>query len=114
MDLPEIKQFLGNYTIIFPELDTETRRYKATGTTDVKVVVSEDDTNSFHCGAWSACKIRLRQAIQVLSMTNYQYRIYCFCEKHGGRAREEIELLGFLEEHHAIAWPIPPEVILHP
>lgn len=127
MDLPEIKQFLGNFTIYFK--DSDTARYQREvhgldGRTDVMVVIVNDETVSYACAireCWLGdkqlsplCNARKHEVIQVRSMTDYQYRIYCFCDHHGGRAREEIELLGFLEEHGAIAWPIPPEVILHP
>lgn len=117
MELPEIARVIGYFTIIFPKFCKEERRYKATGPTDVKVVICHDETVSFACTIrehWlgdkelsALCNARQREAIQVLSMTNYQYRVYSFCDHHGGRAREELELTRFLEEHAAT--PQPPE-----
>lgn len=66
------------------------------------VVLTNQDKVSFAYCDGKECWKRRDEFIRVMTDTGYSYRTYCYCDKHGGRAREEVELLNFLEVHGAV------------
>lgn len=57
---------------------------------------------NFLAGPLTGCQRRVSRAIHVRSARTLDWRRFAFCEEHGGRMREEMELAKFLEEYGVV------------